>query len=110
MYKWIYDNLIDFRVQAGDHYREMCEAINIKYLEHYDKKPDPLLFIKEANYLNQLVFGVNSGQRNSANEQQLDLMNRLQKANIKMIKDNTPKLERQRKAGSDSHRTGFKTT
>lgn len=94
MYKWIYDNLIDFRHQAGDYYKEMCEVMQEKYIECYDKKPDPLLFIKEANYLNQLVFGVNSGKRNEATEEQLDLMNRLQKANIKMIKDGMSKIER----------------
>jgi hypothetical protein len=94
LYKWIYDNLIDFRNQAGDYYKEMCLAINEKYLEFYDKKPDPLLFIKEANYLNQLVFGENKGHRNDANEIELALMNRLQKANIKMIKEGKAKIER----------------
>lgn len=94
LYKWIYDNLIDFRNQAGDYYKEMCHVINDRYLEFYDKKPDPLIFIKEANYLNQLVFGVNSGQRNEATENQLELMNRLQKANIKMIKEGKNKVDR----------------
>ena len=96
MYKWIYDNLIDFRNQAGDYYKEMCDAIQKKYAECYGKKPDPLLFIKEANYLNQLVFGTNSGHINEATETELDLMNRLQKANIKLIKDGINKIERQR--------------
>lgn len=94
LYKWIYDNLIDFRNQAGDFYKEMCDTINDRYLEFYEKKPDPLIFIKEANYLNQLVFGTNAGQRNEATEEQLDLMNRLQKANIKMIKEGKPKVKR----------------
>ena len=96
MYKWIYDNLIDFRNQAGDYYKEMCDVINIRFLEFYEKKPDPLIFIKEANYLNQLVFGVNGRQRNEASEQQLELMNRLQKANIAMIKEGKGKQERYR--------------
>ena len=94
LYKWIYDNLIDFRNQAGDYYKEMCDVINLRFLEFYDKKPDPLIFIKEANYLNNLVFGCNSGQRNEANEEQLELMNRLQKANIKMIKEGKGKTDR----------------
>ena len=92
--KFVYDNLIEYRNQAGDYYKEMCDVINNKYLEFYDKKPDPLIFIKEANYLNQLVFGINSGQRNEANEQQLELMNRLQKANIKMIQEGKGKTDR----------------
>lgn len=91
---WFHDNLIDFRNQAGDYYKDMCQAINERFLEFFDKKPDPLIFIKEANYLNQLVFGCNSGQRNEANEKQLELMNRLQLANIKMIKEGKAKIER----------------
>ena len=94
LYKWIYDNLIDFRNQAGDYYKEMCQVINDRFLEFYEKKPDPLIFIKEANYLNQLVFGCNEGHRNDASEDQLNLMNRLQLANIKMIKEGKGKLER----------------
>jgi hypothetical protein len=94
--KFVYDNLIEYRNQAGDYYKEMCNTINDRYLEYYDKKPDPLIFIKEANYLNQLVFGIGSGQRNEANEEQLDLMNRLQKANIKMIKEGKSKQDRYR--------------
>jgi hypothetical protein len=96
LYKWIYDNLIDFRNQAGDYYKEMCQSINDRFQEFYDKKPDPLIFIKEANYLNQLVFGINSGQRNEATEEQLNLMNRLQLANIKMIKEGKGKNDRYR--------------
>jgi hypothetical protein len=92
--RFVYDNLVAFRNQAGDYYKEMCEVMNNKYLEYYEKKPDPLLFIKEANYLNQLVFGIGAGQRNEASEQQLDLMNRLQKANIKMIHEGKSKQER----------------
>jgi hypothetical protein len=91
---WLHDNLIDFRNQAGDYYKEMCQAINDRFLEFYEKKPDPLIFIKEANYLNQLVFGCNSGQRNEASEVQLELINRLQLANIKMIKEGKAKIDR----------------
>jgi len=94
LYKWIYDNLIDFRNQAGDYYKEMCYVMQKKYLEYFDKKPDPLLFIKEANYLNQLVFGINAGIRNKATEKELDLMNRLQRANITMINEGKSKQER----------------
>src|SRR5690606_32626242 len=40
--KWVYDNLIDFRNQSGDHYNEMKEAIQKRYIEHFGKKPNPL--------------------------------------------------------------------
>jgi hypothetical protein len=98
--KWVYDNLIDFRHEAGDYYKEMCKAISETYIDWYGKNPDPLIFVKEAHFLNFLVFGNSNGkQRNEANEQQLMLMNRLQKLNIAMIYDKTPKDLRYKKLG-----------
>lgn len=85
--KWVYDNLIDFRNQAGDYYKEMSSAVKQRYIDYYDRAPDPLIFQNEAKFLNELVFGdPRSRQRNEANEQQLDKLNRLQLANIKLIK------------------------
>lgn len=96
--KWVYDNLIDFRTQAGDYYKEMSSAIQQRYIEYNDEKPDPLVFIKEANFLNELVFGDPKGkQRNEATEQQLDKLNRLQLANIKLIKSGIGKSKRKQK-------------
>lgn len=84
--KWVYDNLIDLRMDAGDHYNEMCKTIKEKYEEFYQGKPDPLIFIKEANFLNMLVFGTIKGRkRNEATEEELAKINQLQKANIKLI-------------------------
>lgn len=95
--KWVYDNLIEYRNQAGDFYKEMCEAIAEKYQEFYESKPDPLIFVKEAQVLNSLVFGnPNPNQRNEATSSQLELMNKLQLANIKMIKQGISKIERHR--------------
>ncbi len=96
--KFIYDNLIEFRLQAGDHYKAMCEVIADRYLEIRGEKADPLVFIEEANRLNMLVFGTPKGkQRNEATEKELKLMNALQKMNIALIKANLPKAERVRK-------------
>lgn len=96
--KWVYDNLIDYRNEAGDHYVEMAKAIQDTYQSFYKSKPDPLVFIKEANYLNTLVFGVSKGKkRNDATEKELDKLNRLQLANIKLINESTPILERKKK-------------
>jgi hypothetical protein len=93
--KWIYDNLIEFRNQAGDYYKDMCEVISKKYFEYYDKKADPLVYVNEAHFLNQLVFGNPQGeQRNFANSEQLKLMNKLQLANIEMLNNNIPKSKR----------------
>lgn len=87
--KWVYDNLIDFRTQAGDYYKEMASAIQDRYIQYRNEKPDPLIFIKEAHFLNELVFGDPKGkQRNEATEIQLDKLNKLQLANIKLLKQN----------------------
>ncbi len=96
--KFVYDNLIEFRLQAGDHYKAMCEVIADRYLEIRGEKADPLVFIEEANRLNMLVFGTPKGkQRNEATEKELQIMNGLQKLNIALIKDRVVKQERVRR-------------
>jgi hypothetical protein len=96
--KWVYDNLIDFRHEVGDYYKEMCKAISETYHEWYGRTPDPLIYIKEAHLLNFLVFGSQHGkQRNEADVNQLELMNKLQKLNISMIYNKTSKDIRYKK-------------
>jgi hypothetical protein len=96
--KWVYDNLIDFRHEAGDHYKEMCKAIAETYHSWYGKSPDPLIYVKEAKYLNILVFGKpDSNKRNEATEKQLSIMNKLQKLNTSLILDITDKNVRYKK-------------
>lgn len=98
--KWVYDNLIEFRHDAGDHYKEMCKAISETYINWKGKTPDPLVFSKEINYLNFLVFGnTASNQRNTASESQLMLMNKLQKLNTNLIlKSTDARIRRQKLA------------
>lgn len=87
--KWVHDNLIDFRNQAGNYYKEMCLIIKERYKDHFGKEPNPLVFVNEANFLNLLVFGdTKPRRRNESTEEELDKMNRLQLANIKLIKSN----------------------
>lgn len=84
--KWVYDNLIDFRNQAGDYYKEMCEVICKKYEQFYKEKPNYLVYIKEANFINSLVYNeYKGGMRNELTEEELKLLNQLQKINIKLI-------------------------
>lgn len=84
--KYFNDNLIDFRNQAGDYYKELCSSIMNRYTQFYDDKPSPLIFSNEAKYLNSLVVGEFKGiERNELNEKQLDLLNNLQKLDIDMI-------------------------
>lgn len=96
--KWVYDNLIDFRNQAGDYYKELCSAIMNRYMEYYLDKPSPLIFSNEAKFLNSLVVGEFKGvERNELNENQLDLLNNLQKLDIDMIEKGYGKAERHSK-------------
>lgn len=96
--KWVYDNLIDFRNQAGDYYKELCTSIMNRYTQYFNNKPDPLVFQNEAKYLNSLVTGVFKGvERNELNEKQLDLLNNLQKLDIDMINRGVGKMSRHEK-------------
>lgn len=96
--KWVYDNLIKVRNEAGDYYLEMCDTINRRYSEWSNGgKPDPLVFIREANFLKSLSFGFSNKSRNEATEQELKLLNALQLANIKLIKDGLGKDERHKR-------------
>lgn len=96
--KWVYDNLIDFRNQAGDYYKELCSAIMNRYTQYYSDKPSPLVFSNEAKYLNSLVVGEFKGiERNVLSEKQLDLLNNLQKLDIDMIERGCGKMQRHEK-------------
>lgn len=96
--KWVYDNLIDFRNQAGDYYKELCSALMSQHCRYSYEKPSPLLFSNEAKFLNSLVVGEFKGlERNELNEKQLDLLNNLQKLDIDMIERGLGKLQRHEK-------------
>jgi len=93
--KFVYDNLITYRIRIGDDYKEMCHEINCRYRLTVPPTAFSSLFISEANHLNQLVFGIPEGnKRNQATEQQLALMRHLQKANTKMLRQGVSQKER----------------
>lgn len=95
--KWVYDNLIDFRNQAGDNYREMGTAIMETYKHYYKKSPSPLIYSSEARFLNELVKGRHiTGERNDLNEKELSLLNNLQKLNISLLRNITPVNDRKK--------------
>lgn len=90
---WLHDNLITFRNQAGDYYKEMTMTISDTYEKWAGKKAGALVFIREANYLNSLI-GAESGMRNELSEKQLNDLNQLQLANIKLMKSGLSKSKR----------------
>ena len=91
--KWVYDNLIEVRHQAGDYYKEMCDTIQKEYINLKGEKPDPLIFVNEAKFINSLC-QIKDGKRNELNEKELKLLSDLQKLNISLIKNHTPEQKR----------------
>lgn len=88
--KWVYDNLISLRINSGDNFKEMNQAL-------FEAKPNatPYDYANEASMINKLVFGsTEKEQRNIATEDQLKLLNLLQKANKKMIEDGMSHYDR----------------
>ena len=95
--KWVHDNLIDFREQAGDYYKEMASCICTHYEQIYGTKPNPFIYQKEAKFLNNLVYGeYKGGKRNVLNEKELELLNSLQKLNVKLIESKQFSLDQRR--------------
>ena len=76
----IEDKLIDMRNEAGDRFKEMAQALK------FSGAASPREYMRECNMINKLVFGsTGKQQRNSADQEQLDMLNKLQKYNAKMI-------------------------
>ena len=92
---WLTDGLLELRHEVGDHYPEMCSAINQRHLNYSGKPAPPEVFKREARRLNELVFGSEkSKQRNEATKEELELMNRLQLMNANLIESGIGKTPR----------------
>lgn len=93
--KWIYDKLIQVRNSAGDGFKRVNEAL---FLQDPNKTPAPFDYANEAKMINKIVFGdPKGGQRNTASEEQLSLLDKLQKADVKLIEENLDYYERYEK-------------
>ena len=91
--RWFYDNLIQFRNDVGDGFKEVTDAL-------FESKPSlaPFAYSTEANMLNKLVFGeVGKGLRNNASERQLALLKAMQTADAKLIKNGLDYYDRYEK-------------
>jgi hypothetical protein len=78
--KWVWDSLCEFRNNAGDNHRLMCDAI-------YDvlKPVDGFVYADETMMVQDLA-GIKVGDRNSATEEQLKKLNSLQRWNANLLK------------------------
>jgi hypothetical protein len=75
----IEDKLIKLRNEAGNKFKEMQQALKLS------GAVSPREFAKEAAMINMIIFGTKAGARNSADEEKLDLLNKLQKYNAHLI-------------------------
>lgn len=83
--RWLYDNLINARHQAGDYFKDMTKALQNRMLKDGINQ-NPLEYTKEINFINRLVFGSEAkNQRKRANEEKLYKLSQLQKANTKLL-------------------------
>jgi len=89
--KVVSDKVLKFRNEAGDQYKEMSSALSLAGMY----KPSD--FAREAKMINRVVFGGHKvGLRNQANEQQLELLNKVQLYNAELIKQNESFKEREK--------------
>lgn len=87
----VLDGLILSRNDAGDYYKEMCATIMDVYIEVNGCKPNPMIYINEANRIKDLV---NPKNRNELTEQELKQITYLQKVNSMLIKKKIGKESR----------------
>lgn len=80
---YVLDGLINSRHNAGDYYNEMCATILNTYIDIYNKKPPPYIYMNEANLIKSLV---TDKSRNEMTEQELKQITYLQKVNANLIK------------------------
>lgn len=92
--KYVLDGLIKTRHSAGDYYNEMCAVIMDKYIEYNGCKPAPMVYVNEANMINEIA-GVQV-PRNEMTEKQLEKITILQKINTTLIKDKVGKESRRK--------------
>lgn len=91
---YVLDGLVKSRNDAGDYYNEMVAMIMKKYIETYNSKPNPLVYINEARMIKELA-GIDK-DRNELPEKDLDVITVLQKMNAEFIKNGVGKESRKR--------------
>jgi hypothetical protein len=80
--KWVYDNLIKYRIESGDNYSLMSSALNRRYNEMFGKDAPQSFYQLEAKRIKHLVGIPEDADWNICSEEQLALRNELELANI----------------------------
>lgn len=85
--KYAMNGLIKYNSIIGEYYNEMCLAIMERHLEYYKFKPEPMVYIKEANMINEIA-GITCNEKEITKEQ-VNKVTILQRINTQMIKEKT---------------------
>ena len=92
--RYVLDGLIKTRHSAGDYYNQMCAVIMEKYIEYNGCKPAPMVYVNEANMINEIA-ALNI-PRNEMTESQLNKITILQKVNSTLISEKVGKESRKK--------------
>ena len=90
---YVLDGLILSRHDAGDYFKEMCATILVTHIEYFGAKPNPNLYINEANIIKGLLYLVDT-DRNDMTEKELSNVTQLQKLNSMLLRDRVGKDSR----------------
>jgi len=90
---YVLDGLIQSRNDAGDYYNEMSAEILSTHLEFYGTKPNPSIYINEANIIKKLL-GLKSKDRNLMTENDLSNITQMQRMNSLLLRKNIGKDSR----------------
>jgi len=90
---YVLDGLIQSRNDAGDYYNEMSAEILNTHLEFYGTKPNPSIYISEANRIKKLL-GLKSKDRNLMTEKDLSNITQMQRMNSLLLRKNIGKDSR----------------
>jgi hypothetical protein len=99
--RWLNDSLVPNRIEAGDTYKEMCKAINMRHMSLKGKEAPVNLYIEEARMIKS-VLDVDR-ERNKQTQGELNKIVILQKLNTLLLnegynrKKRYPQLVRQLK-------------
>lgn len=87
---YVLDGLIKSRHEAGDYYNQMSAAILKTHIDYYGTKPNPKLYITEANRIKKLL-NLDSKERNLMTEKELSSITQMQKLNTLLLEKNIGK-------------------
>jgi hypothetical protein len=90
---YVLDGLIKSRHDAGDYYNEMCAVILETYFDYYNRKPNPNIYILEANRIKKML-NLDKKDRNLMTEKELQNITQMQKFNALLLKKGLGKTTR----------------